>query len=567
MSTRKTKVKIKKPITNDEEILEENEKKSLILLGLGILLVIVVIIGIIVYLNFNKVEKDNDKPGKDNDIEVVEPKDDTVIKEEDNYNYYTNPVTIVSKPTVTKYTVEYYNGDELLTTSEVESGKNISKYNLTLEGMQKLKYWYYLVDGNEVIFDFNSDTVTSDLKLYAKIVNQYFIEIKDPSAVTEDENLYELVAEENETLASLLESLSDEQKSELFIREKSEGVFEKLTGFYTDKESEEESMFDENTKINKDYILYAKYENLYEVTFYYEELPSYEEYVCRFEDNGELEANCGKEFVVEGQKATEITDLISEGKTIKEWYLYDLEEKTKTLYDFDTPIDGNIVLVPVYGYVLTYETNGGSEIDSIVLLPGESLVEPDKEPTKPGYAFDGWYNGEEEINFELSTPMPESDLTISAKWTAAITFDSKGGNEVEAEIPEEGKITKPSDPTRGGYTFAGWYYDEEYTQAVDFDKDEFTAPDVLYAKWVEEYSITFDPNGGEYQNETTADVVIQTINQVITIPDLKDEYVGDGIIAGYSTTEDGEVEYEPGDIYEATGDTTLYVVWEESTPQ
>lgn len=569
MSTKKAKEKIKKPITNDEEILEDNEKKSLIILGLGIILVIVLIIGVIIYLNFNKVEKDSNKPNdkesdKQQEVEQKEDTVDTVVEEED---YYINPVVIVNKPTVTKYTVEYYNGDVLLTTKEIESGKNTNGYDLTLEGRQKLKYWYYLVDGSEVVFNFDSDTVTSNLKLYAKIVNLYSLEIKDPEA--EEGNIYELIAEENNTLTSLLENLSEEEQLKLFLREKLEGGYEALTGFFTDKGLGEEFKFDEDAKINKDYILYAKYESIYGVTYYYEELEDYEDYVCRLEDDGELSANCSIELVVENQKATKITDLTLGDKTVKEWYLYNPIDNVVSdkPYDFDkTTITNNIILVPVYGYVLTFDSNDGSEVDPVVLLAGETIKsELNAIPTKEGYKFERWEDETgEEIDFGLDT-MPEHDLTVYAKWNAAITFNSKGGSEIEAQIPVDGKILMPeTEPTREGYIFDGWYYDEEYTLEVNFGDDTFTAPDVLYAKWQEvSYKVTYDPNGGtRFDGLDTVEEVTVTPGESIEIADLYDVYENEGrSIIGWSYTSDGSVDLAKGEEYTPTGNITLYAVW------
>ena len=65
----------------------------------------------------------------------------------------------------------------------------------------------------------------------------------------------------------------------------------------------------------------------------------------------------------------------------------------------------------------------------------------------------------------------------------SITFNSNGGSSVTTQTIEEGnKVTKPSDPTKSGFTFGGWYKDSECTKAYDFDS-EVTADITLYAKW------------------------------------------------------------------------------------
>lgn len=79
------------------------------------------------------------------------------------------------------------------------------------------------------------------------------------------------------------------------------------------------------------------------------------------------------------------------------------------------------------------------------------------DPTKEGYTFIGWYNGESEWNFE--TPVT-ADLPLTAKWQInqyTITFDTAGGSEVAPITQDYGTtITAPANPTKTGYTFAGW---------------------------------------------------------------------------------------------------------------
>ena len=64
-----------------------------------------------------------------------------------------------------------------------------------------------------------------------------------------------------------------------------------------------------------------------------------------------------------------------------------------------------------------------------------------------------------------------------------VKFDAKGGSLVDSQTPASGStVTKPADPTREGYTFAGWYTDEACTEAYKFDA-AVTADMTLYAKW------------------------------------------------------------------------------------
>lgn len=81
-------------------------------------------------------------------------------------------------------------------------------------------------------------------------------------------------------------------------------------------------------------------------------------------------------------------------------------------------------------------------------------------------------------------PAPPSGGGVAPAQKFQVTFESNGGSAVAAQEVESGAtVTKPSDPTREGYTFAGWFSDEALTKAWDFAADKVTAKTTLYAKW------------------------------------------------------------------------------------
>lgn len=78
-----------------------------------------------------------------------------------------------------------------------------------------------------------------------------------------------------------------------------------------------------------------------------------------------------------------------------------------------------------------------------------------------------------------------------------VKFDTQGGSSVNGQTPASGStVSKPTDPTREGYTFAGWYTDEACTKAYDFSV-AVTADMTLYAKWIKKAA---DNNGGSGGN-------------------------------------------------------------------
>ena len=76
-------------------------------------------------------------------------------------------------------------------------------------------------------------------------------------------------------------------------------------------------------------------------------------------------------------------------------------------------------------YTITFDSNGGSEVDSITQDYGTTVTAPD-DPTKPGYDFAGWTP-------ELPETMPAENMTVTATWTELTYTVSITGGGVSAD--------------------------------------------------------------------------------------------------------------------------------------
>ncbi|MBQ9623101.1 MAG: InlB B-repeat-containing protein [Treponema sp.] len=162
-------------------------------------------------------------------------------------------------------------------------------------------------------------------------------------------------------------------------------------------------------------------------------------------------------------------------------------------------------------YTVTFNTNGGTEVASQKIESGKTATEPTA-PTKDGFTFGGWYTDSDFTTaFSFSTEIT-ANITLYAKWIDAnktvytVTFNSDG-TETKQTVAEGEKASKPTDPTKTGYTFAGWYNGET---AFDFNT-AITANITLTAKWSAiTYSITYALDGGTNADANPATYTIES---------------------------------------------------------
>ena len=204
-------------------------------------------------------------------------------------------------------------------------------------------------------------------------------------------------------------------------------------------------------------------------------------------------------FDVDGVKTTESLDYgtvitkpedpVKEGYTFAGWDPEFVEGAT-------VPVGGITYTATwtVNSHTITFNTNGVYEIEPMTLDYGTAIVLPDA-PTREGYEFAGWAE-------EVPETMPDRDLVLSATWNVlqyTVKFVVDGVAVYEESLDYGTVVTKPADPVKEGYTFAGW--DPEFVEGTTVPVGGLT----YNATWnVNYYTLTFKWNDVVYSTASVA---------------------------------------------------------------
>lgn len=271
-------------------------------------------------------------------------------------------------------------------------------------------------------------------------------------------------------------------------------------------------------------------------------------FTVTFRTNTETEIP--SQIVEYGGKVTKPEQPVREGYKFISWK-YDGKA-----WNFDTDVVTKDITLFVswleIEYTVTFDSDGGTPVDSQVIKYDNLIVEPTS-PTKTGYHLAGWKYGKVTWDFTIYTV--KGDMKLVAVWEKDlfnITFDSNGGSLVETQqVAYQECVIAPTSPTKTGYTFVKWLYNGE---EWDFDTI-ITEEKTLVAEWkINEYKVTFNSNGGsDVQSQT---VIFETTAEEPVAPVRK----------GYHL-----VEWRKGNVtwnFETdivTSDITLIAFWEKNT--
>ncbi len=223
---------------------------------------------------------------------------------------------------------------------------------------------------------------------------------------------------------------------------------------------------------------------------------------------------------------------------------------------------GCIILLEGYGeetWSIGYELDGGelAEDPPTEYASGEAVLLP--VPVRYGYVFLGWTLEEGSAEYLTDTSGLSGDVTLYANWEEAPEYSIRyvlGGGSFTGEVQDSyygGGYTFLPDPVREGYTFGGWYLDEDLTQPVVLIDPEFSGDLTVYACWVDE-----DLSGTGYLWSVSGTYYNGTVRHTMS-GTLAREYVA--YVDGehyYTTIRDIEYSWEGGSttVQSSTGSWT-----------
>ena len=207
-------------------------------------------------------------------------------------------------------------------------------------------------------------------------------------------------------------------------------------------------------------------------------------YTVSFETNGGTKIK-----TLRTDKVTEIPQTQKEDSTFIGWYTS--SDYSGTPVSFPLEVKQNITLYAKWidQYLVSFETNGGTKIDSYKT----NIIQTSPKTQKEKADFVGWYKSKD-FSEKISFPYELSeDTTLYAKWeqqiqSYSVSFVTNGGTAVDSFYGTV--IHDFPDTTRNGFTFEGWYSDESLMNPVSFPYSP-ESDCILYAKWKIRTDITY----------------------------------------------------------------------------
>ena len=256
----------------------------------------------------------------------------------------------------------------------------------------------------------------------------------------------------------------------------------------------------------------------------------------------------------------------TKGYRIDGWYT---DPSFTTPAKIDMSVGKDYYLYPkktALNYSITYHLDGGTNAAS---NPASYTIEDNtiilEAPTRDGHDFIGWYT-DSSLTQHITAINPEQceDITLYAKWRERdykITYMDAYSHNNPAYYKEADGTVPLKEPSRKGYTFSGWYLNENHTEPVT-EIDTSQCRDItIYAAWSPNtYKVAYDLNGGTI--DPSANITSHTIGDAaFTLQSpTKEDYFFVGWYTDKTFTK--PITEIDNKIYE---DITLYAKWAKNS--
>ena len=309
-----------------------------------------------------------------------------------------------------------------------------------------------------------------------------------------------------------------------------------------------------------------------------------------------------------------------DGYTFAGWYwhadysCYTDEQKAADKVDFDQAVTGQTVTMfaqwtkdEVQNETdVLYVANGGKFFDGQEVQQGltdsDGMMRQPMTRTREGYTFAGWYwvsdlsvlteEQKEQNKVDFTQPVTKPHATMYAQWVKNqdeinVLYAANGGqfadgnDTMQGVADSDGVMRQPAEPTREGYTFAGWYWvsdlsgltdEQKDLNKVDFsqsvaDKEHVT----VFAQWTKnqeqnDHAVMYVANGGQFATGETFQQGVTDSDGMMRQPaePTRDGYTFDGWYwhADYSGYTDEQKAADKVDFSQPVqSDVNIYAQW------
>lgn len=367
----------------------------------------------------------------------------------------TEAITLYAKwTTVPTYTVKFDSkGGTAVSTQNVTTG---SKLKVPIPPV-KLGYRFdgwYKESSCVNKWDFDSDSVTSDITLYAKWIFEKFVVAFNSQGGSDVDSQFV------DSSAFVMEPIEPTRAGYTF-----EGWF---------KEAECLNKWDfSNSTVTSNVILYAKWKiNYHRVIF--------------DSKGGSFVKN---DWAKHDSLVTKPADPRKGNYSFGGWF-----KETECINKWDFTVDVVTAEITLFAqwipntFEVTFDSQGGSNV-ATVEVQYKNLVPEPPAPSKAGVSFYGWFSDPDcTFRWNFAVHRISRNITLYAKWASTekltVTFDSQGGSTVPSkEVPKNELLVRPINPTKNGTYFVTWYKEPACINEWDFTSDIVSTDITLYGKW------------------------------------------------------------------------------------